>query len=531
MRFHKTLLATASLPLLIAVSSAEAADDSTSNAKTIAPYIDEGTIAVGRLDLTKIDVPAAVKRIHEIVPLRPQQLAAGQKAAMRFLTLLREQKVTEVYGVFSLTDFPQGGVFVIVPVGEGGDHRKVAGLMYGANPDGPTSHRESRGRRGMFEVCAPLDGVVACGRSETIKRLRTLKASPRRHLATAFNAVNGDTIQAAFVPSKDHHRVIAEMMPKLPQQFGGIDGRDVVHGVQWAALGIQLPPKLQAELIIASADRDAAARMKTALLAGVRLLENMPPLRRFLPEAGTLRQLLTPTVTGKQLHWTFDAAQEPGRKLLALLATAVQDAQGAARRTQSKNSLKQLGIAMHNFHDVHKSFPPHASFDKKGQRLLSWRVYLLPYLGGLKLFEQFHLDEPWDSPHNKKLIAKMPKVFADPSGKTDKPGRTRYLAPIGAKTIFDGKAEGIAIRRITDGTSNTILFVEAAPENAVIWTKPEDLQINPKAPKKGLLGKEAKGFYAAFADGSVRFIAASIKPGTLNALFTRNGREVVNEIP
>ena len=80
-------------------------------------------------------------------------------------------------------------------------------------------------------------------------------------------------------------------------------------------------------------------------------------------------------------------------------------------RAHSTNKMKQIGLAMHNFHDSHRRFPARAERIGKGNPLLSWRVHILPLVGQVKLYKQFHFDEPWDSPHNKKLIEKMPAVF------------------------------------------------------------------------------------------------------------------------
>src|SRR5262249_30142494 len=85
--------------------------------------------------------------------------------------------------------------------------------------------------------------------------------------------------------------------------------------------------------------------------------------------------------------------------------------QGAASRTRSANNLKQIGLAMHNYHDVNGAFPPAAVCDKTGKPMLSWRVLILPYIEQDALYKEFKLDEPWDSEHNKKLLAKMPKVY------------------------------------------------------------------------------------------------------------------------
>ena len=118
--------------------------------------------------------------------------------------------------------------------------------------------------------------------------------------------------------------------------------------------------------------------------------------------------------------------------LVALLLPAVQAAREAARRTQAMNNLKQQVLAMHNYHDAKKSFPAHAICDANGKPLLSWRVQILPYLEQQALYNEFHLDEPWDSDHNKPLIARMPVVYDDPSYNIA-PGKTAYLAVVGER--------------------------------------------------------------------------------------------------
>ncbi len=198
----------------------------------------------------------------------------------------------------------------------------------------------------------------------------------------------------------------------------------------------------------------------------------------------------------------------------------------AARKLQSANNLKQLGLAIHNYHDVHRQFPSAYSTDKEGRPLLSWRVYLLPYLEQMALYEQFRLDESWDSEHNKTLIAKMPPLLRSPNSKAE-PGKTNYLGVSGPQGIFPGR-EKISFRDIADGTSNTLMIVEVSDESAVVWTKPDDFVPDSKEPKKGLLGLWTGGFHAGFADGSVRFLDEAIDNEMLQALFTRNGGERID---
>src|SRR5262249_21670890 len=89
----------------------------------------------------------------------------------------------------------------------------------------------------------------------------------------------------------------------------------------------------------------------------------------------------------------------------AAAAEAAKKVKTAAARMQSSNNLKQFGLAMHTYLDQHGTFPPAAIYDKDGKALLSWRVLLLPYIEADPLYKKFKLDEPWDSAHNKKLLA------------------------------------------------------------------------------------------------------------------------------
>jgi prepilin-type processing-associated H-X9-DG protein len=213
------------------------------------------------------------------------------------------------------------------------------------------------------------------------------------------------------------------------------------------------------------------------------------------------------------------------------LAPAVRASRDAARLAQGNNQLRQIELALMVFENAHNAFPAGYSADANGKPLLSWRVHILPYLGENELYQQFHLDEPWDSPHNKALIARMPRFFRAANSKS-KPGMTNYLGVSGADGIFvrpaPGSNQGTTFAKITDGTSNTMMTVEASDDLAVIWTKPGDFAPNKKDPIKGLVGLYPHGFNAGFADGSVRLISANIAPDTLRALFTKSGGEMIN---
>ncbi len=251
----------------------------------------------------------------------------------------------------------------------------------------------------------------------------------------------------------------------------------------------------------------------------------VPALPTILPYVGPTLRTTRKTESGIEIEsrstvpgTTMSAGAAP--VMVALLLPAVQASREAARRAQSMNNMKQIGLAMHNFHATKNAFPAAYSTDEQGKPLLSWRVHVLPYLEAQWLYEQFRLDEPWDSPHNKKLLPLMPQVYRSPNS-TAAPGKTNYMTVRMEGSAFPGK-EKIGIREIKDGTSNTIMFVEANDDSAVDWTKPDDFVPDEKNPMKGLTGLRPGGFNAALCDGSVRFISETLDKEVLKNLFQRN---------
>jgi len=187
------------------------------------------------------------------------------------------------------------------------------------------------------------------------------------------------------------------------------------------------------------------------------------------------------------------------------------------------NNLKQLGLAMHVYADTHGSFPPAVIIGPDGKTPHSWRVAILPYLDQVALYNSYKLDEPWDSENNKQVLEHMPVFFRNPND--DRPGpNSSYFAITGEATLFSGK-QGSRFADILDGTSNTILFVEAKRE--IPWTKPEDIPFEQATPSQ-LGGFANNGFNAAFADGSVRFLQNTVDAALLKYLITRAGGEVVD---
>jgi hypothetical protein len=188
----------------------------------------------------------------------------------------------------------------------------------------------------------------------------------------------------------------------------------------------------------------------------------------------------------------------------------------------SANNLKQIGLAIHSFHDATGSFPNNTRQNDKP--LLSWRVQILPYLGEQDLYKQFNLAEPWDSEANKKFIEKMPKVLA-PIRVKGKAGETYYRGFEGPGAVFE-KGLNIRIASITDGTSNTALVVEAG--EPVVWTKPDDLPFDPAKDLPKLGGLFDGEFNLLLCDGSVHRVRKDFDAATMKLVIQRADGNVIN---
>jgi type II secretory pathway pseudopilin PulG len=203
----------------------------------------------------------------------------------------------------------------------------------------------------------------------------------------------------------------------------------------------------------------------------------------------------------------------------------IQEVRAIQEVSASDDNLRQIALVMQQYVYNHNRFPSAAICDRDGKPLLSWRVAILPFIDQGELYNQFHLDEPWDSEHNKQFLEKMPKIFLSTGQDGAKPGMTRYVVPTGKGTAFPSPDKATKVVDFTDGMSNTINLVAAEPGKAVPWTKPDDLAIDLEKPHAGLKDSGPGGFWAAFSDGRLQLIPADIAADVLAALFTPAGGE------
>jgi prepilin-type N-terminal cleavage/methylation domain-containing protein len=237
--------------------------------------------------------------------------------------------------------------------------------------------------------------------------------------------------------------------------------------------------------------------------------------------------------------------------LISLILPAVQAARESARRMQCQSNLKQLSLAIQNFHNTYNRFPP----GKLGFHSLdhSWCAFLLPYLDQVQLSDQFDFDKAWDdSDGNAAVSETILPIFRCPSSLIEFPGLTDYCGITGGSlgglplgngrfeaigsgilvTVDDSTPSYVGIRDVTDGTSNTIVVSESAGrEQEGRWANGNNLQatdVNPINTPGKLFSFHYSGVFASRADGSVTLLSTNMDLSVLGALSTRNGGEVVS---
>ncbi len=263
----------------------------------------------------------------------------------------------------------------------------------------------------------------------------------------------------------------------------------------------QLAPQAKAEVDQFLAEAVGGLRLEKA---GQQLDVSLP-----LGRSGEELRRMIPQLTlagGVPLDWAANAARV------------------AVQRRQPEEKLRQVAIALSNHNDIFGHFPVQAIVDAQKRPLLSWRVALLRFLDEQKLYEQFKLDQPWDSEHNRKLIGKMPVVYRDV--RLADPTLTTLQVFAGEGAAFDGRR--LTYSRITDGTSNTLMLIQSSPQRAVPWTKPEDLTFVPHNTQSVIGKPPSEGTLAVMFDGRVLGLPADLSNDVWRRLIQPDDGEIVD---
>ncbi|WP_442511008.1 DUF1559 domain-containing protein [Novipirellula sp. SH528] len=214
-----------------------------------------------------------------------------------------------------------------------------------------------------------------------------------------------------------------------------------------------------------------------------------------------------------------------GGILVALMLPAVQAAREAARRMQCSNNIKQIGLALHNYHSAYNTLPPAYTVDANGRPMHSWRSIILPFMEQQGLHERIDFSKPWDAPENLAVAQTVVPQYSCPSSVVD-PTMTTYVAVVHPQGIMSG-ATPTKFRQVVDGLSNTLMVVEADTGNAVNWMSPDDIDLQAFLASGTARdhGGHIGGAHVLMGDGAVQFVTDSMDQNLRKALVTKDGNE------
>lgn len=215
--------------------------------------------------------------------------------------------------------------------------------------------------------------------------------------------------------------------------------------------------------------------------------------------------------------------------LFLFLSPAFRSAREPARRSSCKNNLRQIGIALHNYHKIYHSFPPAYTVDEQGTRLHSWRTLILPFLEQQELYDSMDLTKPWDNPANAHALEKRLVCYQCPSADIDQL-KTIYLG-IAAEGGNFASSEPVSFKQITDDISRTLAVTEVPLEHAVHWMQPTDADenvLNSIQPQAEVAHRG--GIQALLIDGFALIISLDTDKNNFKGMWTYAGGEEIGEI-
>lgn len=503
-------------------------------------YLDGGTFLVASLNLDDATSDESRQWLIATIEAAGPALGSGDATMPAMITRQAISKLRE------LRDFGAAEIVLVVAIED--LTMNHGPLLVTKFPDAAAAAKARDWVQPRLQMTpgveARLSGsMLLVATTATLDRYEKLTPAPRTDLVDPVTE-DGATFAAVLSPGADARRVLRELWPMLPPPYDKLTGTLVADDVSSVTATVQLGAAPNAKLSINSPNpsaREAVAKaISVGLQTGVVWIEANQPL--YSVAAKDAADLLTPQMDDKAVKIRLDATDRVVKQLATnVLAPAIVAAQESAKRASKMNDMKQIGLAMLNF-ESDNGFLPGSIVDKEGKLLLSWRVLILPYLEQQALFNELHLDEPWDSKHNMEVATRAaPDMYC----REDRQIMTTYLRPVYVgddlsalksdpeviEKNFNGRRAFLEpwgrYRDITDGTSNTIMVAEVAPEHAVFWTKPEDWEVDRDDPLAKLRTYKREGFVTGYYDGAARFETFDIDPNLLKKLITKSGGEVI----
>lgn len=471
-------------------------DQSTVAMHPATPYLESSTLLLADVDLTKINVEATAQWLRRLTEMPPND-RSSVATVQGFLESLEGAGCDHVYLTAATRSLADGGPIVIVPAENQAVAKGLLTVLLQQLPAQPVKSVRADGR------------VVIAGTESAIKRAQKSTGSTRPDLILpSKRASKLDHSVVISLPDQARADLSAlwpnKMPPGSPIEFSPAQ---LVEDMSSIVVSVRLPPDPELIVQIETPHVNAATRVHKAF-------ESFVALGGEEAKASIEVRMELATLTFRGTPDAFVAA------FMALTSPARQQ----ATHLQVMNSLKQIGLAMHNYFDENKHLPPRCFTDRKGVPLHSVRVALLPFLDQAALYNAMRLGEPWNSDHNQPFSETRILTFADDPTKSAK---TRIRFPIFPGSLWHGDGPPRTLRDVTDGTSNTIAAIHCPRDTAIEWSNPDPWQLSEADPVSDVFGDRDTAC-ALLLDGSAIVLEkAEMTREKLIAMLTISGGELV----
>lgn len=314
----------------------------------------------------------------------------------------------------------------------------------------------------------------------------------------------------ATVLSDDVRRAISEWELKLPEWLGDGLANPWIKRIESLTLSLEAGRAIQCNFDVEL--QDPANENSEWIRAHTSQLIRAAQKYLCRTEDAAVTELLQnwPVTEDNTFAWRFNTVDDEFQQLSQSLLRLINDRLRDLVKEKTHSQMRQVAIQMINHDSAYKFLPPAGGIPKLNVTgALSWRVHILPFLGEMELYEKFHLGEPWDSEHNRKLIAQMPSVFLLPNSKlTPDQGLSNICVPTGEETMWPMDR----MLALDDVHEQATMLLEVRDDVAQVWTQPCELEIDAESLSESLGGHVADEFFLVSSRGVMGYWSLEVSP-------------------
>lgn len=504
----------------------------------IGPMIDDSVAGFAYVDLAEVQLDAAFEKLVNLGVIAEAEkpfFAGGKTMIQSRVTAMSEAGADSVYVLLRRVDWGHGGPAIRVSLRPNADIEKLTAMLKGLVAMLP-GYDATIVKPGYQSLLVAQNEQQLKWMTDLEVGLANGSQTGRKIDAKAWTELGQGTCGALVFGDPMARRVVKELLPDWQAPFDGLTGELVAEKLKWAGIQFMINSQSQGmKVIVESNDEVTAAIVKKTVEDGLPLLRTLPDFGsdgrsdpEFKSKQGQAKRPnpKTDNSTLGEDEWKaiLGALQPKQNGTMVVVApealmtdefahsmrAGMQRVRQSSVKQTRLGRLRQQALMILNYESAWQKIPQRYSVDDEGKPLLSWRVHVLPFEDDFAdLYAKFKLNEPWDSPHNLKLVKEMPNVYCDVdplSMANNQNGKTIYQVPVhkGAIIASDKTTE---FKEITDGTSNTLLVATVAPEHAVIWTKPADWEVDLAKKLDKLWYKGRSAIEVVSCDGSTHSLS------------------------